>query len=382
MTGSVALKAAYVLTWVILLGYLGLLLTRFRRAQEGMKEQRAAMPIHLAPGVAEVLLARERKFHAAKSAGMKWVAAIAVVVLPLGLLLGVVAWGPFSWGATWVGLLVTRRRARGERVILWLRRFHEYGLLGFRFRRVLQAASRGFGVPITLRDASIKTSFSWAGARVSAFRPLINMAFVVSWIFLALKHWVPSSGPIFIAVFIASYGTYMLLVYALFCSFAFVQLKSTTAAEESENIVENVHDTLGLYDGLVIVRCKDSFWNRTVKCFVDHADVIVIDITNISHNVAWELQLAMATAGPEKIILACGTAGTFLDQLPADKKNELALLVNEEQLSKCLVFTYPQSLGFWGSMDERMYVSAEMNLTRLIATAIAASETKAQAVAV
>jgi CcmD family protein len=38
MTGPVALKAAYIVTWVILLGYLGLLLRRFRRVREEMKD--------------------------------------------------------------------------------------------------------------------------------------------------------------------------------------------------------------------------------------------------------------------------------------------------------------------------------------------------------
>jgi CcmD family protein len=38
MTGPVALKAAYIVTWVILLSYLGSLLRRFRRVREEMKD--------------------------------------------------------------------------------------------------------------------------------------------------------------------------------------------------------------------------------------------------------------------------------------------------------------------------------------------------------
>ncbi len=38
MTGPVALKAAYIVTWVILLGYLGTLVSRFRRVREEMKD--------------------------------------------------------------------------------------------------------------------------------------------------------------------------------------------------------------------------------------------------------------------------------------------------------------------------------------------------------
>jgi CcmD family protein len=40
MTGPVALKAAYIVTWVVLLGYLGSLWRRFRRVREEMKDLR------------------------------------------------------------------------------------------------------------------------------------------------------------------------------------------------------------------------------------------------------------------------------------------------------------------------------------------------------
>jgi len=38
MTGPVALKAAYVVTWVVLLGYLTSLIRRFRRVREEIKD--------------------------------------------------------------------------------------------------------------------------------------------------------------------------------------------------------------------------------------------------------------------------------------------------------------------------------------------------------
>jgi len=38
MTGAVALKAAYIVTWVVLLGYLGSLWQRFRRVRAETKE--------------------------------------------------------------------------------------------------------------------------------------------------------------------------------------------------------------------------------------------------------------------------------------------------------------------------------------------------------
>ena len=38
MSGAVALKAAYIVTWVIQLGYIGYLLVGFRRVDEEMRD--------------------------------------------------------------------------------------------------------------------------------------------------------------------------------------------------------------------------------------------------------------------------------------------------------------------------------------------------------
>lgn len=38
MNGMTALKAAYAATWIIQLGYMGYLLSRFRRVREEMKD--------------------------------------------------------------------------------------------------------------------------------------------------------------------------------------------------------------------------------------------------------------------------------------------------------------------------------------------------------
>ena len=38
MSGAVALKAAYIVTWVIQLGYLAYLLGRYRKVREEMKD--------------------------------------------------------------------------------------------------------------------------------------------------------------------------------------------------------------------------------------------------------------------------------------------------------------------------------------------------------
>ena len=38
MTGAVALKAAYIVVWVIMLGYVAYVVSRYRRVREEMKD--------------------------------------------------------------------------------------------------------------------------------------------------------------------------------------------------------------------------------------------------------------------------------------------------------------------------------------------------------
>ena len=43
MTGPIALKAAYIVTWVVLLGYLGSLWRRFWRVREEMRDLKRSL---------------------------------------------------------------------------------------------------------------------------------------------------------------------------------------------------------------------------------------------------------------------------------------------------------------------------------------------------
>jgi hypothetical protein len=53
----------------------------------------------------------------------------------------------------------------------------------------------------------------------------------------------------------------------------------------------------------------DIIWQQVVQSYAENAHAIIIDLTNPSENVLWELKTADQIVGPDSIILACAHDG-------------------------------------------------------------------------
>jgi len=58
--------------------------------------------------------------------------------------------------------------------------------------------------------------------------------------------------------------------------------------------------------GIFVIHCDDSFWREIVELCLTCASAAVIDVTEPSPNVIWELETAFSLMPPESIVLACG----------------------------------------------------------------------------
>jgi hypothetical protein len=161
--------------------------------------------------------------------------------------------------------------------------------------------------------------------------------------------------------------------------YAFVQLTDATADKEVLRLLHNMRLARGLSKGIVILRCGDRFWERIATLCLSHADVAVVDVTDLTKNIYFELCAAIESVGPERIILTCAKNEKLDDRLPAATSQELSLIVGADRLAKCLVLTYPGSQGWTGGPGhlykyKYVYDREATRLTRLIATAIASSQ--------
>lgn len=84
-----------------------------------------------------------------------------------------------------------------------------------------------------------------------------------------------------------------------------------------------------------------------VEMAMHYADVIVIDVSEPSDNVIWELQTAAAARPPESILLTGAVKDTTLPELQQALKARLQPVVSNVPLDRCPTFFYPEKAGYF-----------------------------------
>lgn len=245
----------------------------------------------------------------------------------------------------------------GKHVILWLRRFHirtQYGF-GPRFHRMLHQACKGLGIPMTVQDSAFRFSDSWALTRFFPWGfAWINVLIALSgvgWILLWMS---VDSVVVKVSVTAVSATVVGYLVYKGFSRMGYTRLKSSDARQKTMEFVENVRRGRGNYDGVIVFKCEDDFWRETVTLAVEQADAVVIDVTEISENLAWELKTVLERVPRQSILLVTAadeTRGGYPGELPSHISAELHHAIGEAA-HNIPVYFYPRKPGLFSKTED------------------------------
>lgn len=84
------------------------------------------------------------------------------------------------WPAVTLILVLASTFQKGNRLILWLRRFHVTRPAGMQFHRLLQGACSGFGFPLTVQDSTFRRSLAMSAVKMQILAtPLMLVLLVV-----------------------------------------------------------------------------------------------------------------------------------------------------------------------------------------------------------
>jgi len=245
------------------------------------------------------------------------------------------------WTATIAMMASTYRMLNSTRrtgyAVLWLRRFHRRQQKPF--QRALERACMFVGMPLTIQDSSFRFSMGFALGRLEKYLWYFLLALVVG-VLIAPRIGVDILGiTIFISMMIAMGTAYW---------WAFLRLRKSDPLSDVATFLTDIRTGRIRNFGTLILRCGDSFWRTAVELAMRRADVIVIDVSEPSANVIWELQTAAATREPESILLTCAVKDTTLQQLREVLKAQLHPVVNDLPLDRCRIFFYPEKAGYFG----------------------------------
>ena len=253
-------------------------------------------------GAGGLWLRRERFFE-----DMGWVGIGLVVAFALGFL-------PL------LGLL-RRRRHRGV-ILLWCRRFGDSTTAaGARNRwmwAVVSEACRSLAFPFTLRDESLRGSQAVGTSVETPTAIVLLLVGLPLWLILGL--WIADRIPSVIPDVLVAAAMLGLLI-ALYVTIGRVSDWLTTsfatirgAPGEIERKLRAAKLRAHAHTEMGVIYCTDKAWQLTVAAALDGVDLALVDCTETSENLSWEIAQARDRLGAQNVLLLAPLeSGAFED---------------------------------------------------------------------
>jgi len=228
---------------------------------------------------------------------------------------------------------------RGDNLIVWLRRFHVKRRGGLRFSELLVAACQGLGFPLTVQDTTLRSSDDEVAPR---FLPYL---FLWSIWLTAMLMGLGKQFPIMMMSSMLGGVVLIFLMFLLGARIGYHNLDDPLQGrEQTLHLIQEIRERRGKHgdNSVLILRCQDHFWRDIVQLCLKNASAVVIDVTEVSENVIWELKTALHLMAPQSIILACGLEAGDAAELPGDALVALAAELGGDGSNRVQQFFYPQ----------------------------------------
>jgi hypothetical protein len=97
--------------------------------------------------------------------------------------------------------------------------------------------------------------------------------------------------------------------------------------------------------GILVIRVPEPCWRDAVLEVLSRSAVAIVDVSELTPNLAWELTAALQKLPPEKIILAYRAPETGDRCSDPGLLSSITDLVGETTLAKLKLLPYPEALG-------------------------------------
>lgn len=222
-----------------------------------------------------------------------------------------------------------------DRIVLWLRRFHEDGL--FPFELVLEDICGGIALPLTVADTTVPNSklASTTHPLVPVGGALLTIGFLGGFLLLGMA---PGATVAMFALPLFAVGG--VLTFLGLRLGGRKDLRTERGQQVLEGILHAVNNREPLPATMTVVRMSDENWRTWVGGFIERADAVVMDITHLTDSLGWELNACKETLAPQQLILACGWYDDDdQDPWPA-LEQKLEKFLGADYVAQCQKFTY------------------------------------------
>lgn len=264
----------------------------------------------------------------------------------IALIINVISkiWGVYGL-AVLISYLFYYAMCQNGRLVLWFRRFNTDKPNIFGFHRIFNKAKCGLYSPVTIQDPLFKMSLK----RRFIYYITSNVFFLGAiFVFIIIDKKFGMSMYLFMGSIIAIYAGYI-LAYAKVLIGGYVEFKEAPSRKMLDDLVSDIRYGFTFRSGLFVYKTEDEYWKMVIRYFISNASAVIIDVSNLTESIRWELRAALKVLPPENIILLFRS---LIDEQVTDFSKSAGSWPEElndlEGIERCPQFTYPENdYGFF-----------------------------------
>jgi hypothetical protein len=201
---------------------------------------------------------------------------------------------------------------------------------------------------MTVQDSRFRTSYLLGGTRLLLLLPIVGGPLGLTLIIfppLALVLALSLEGTAAYATFTVAAVTWAFVVGFAVRRFlarrGLLTLKGPGGLKRAERELERTRRRRRSFAGIQVIKCSDANWRPIVEACLDAADAVVLDVTELTDNLVWELHSARRRLPPESILLVCANSGSVTESLPESTQVALADAIGMDELARHFIVYYP-----------------------------------------
>jgi hypothetical protein len=291
-------------------------------------------------------------------------------------------------GAPTIGYVAYSRMAKRDGLLLWLRRFRGAYGRKIRFHQPLGVACSGMLYPVTIQDNSFKASAMFSLLRLWVLIPgmlflwIIGLLLVLVVAYPVIVKSSSAAGVVLILLWTGffSWGLWTLMTRAGFLS---MPRELSQAQQEARRRFKAARDgkrAPGV--GVEVLKCEDEvrkdgkkweIWQAVVFEALSVAAVVIVEVTEVTNPLFWELTQALTHVDKDRILLVAEEGATTPDRLASQLCGPLTLSTGQAvtpEWVQAALFTYPATQAHPHRRRQQYKVLAE-RLRRELALRVA-----------
>jgi len=262
-----------------------------------------------------------------------------------------------------------------NRFVLWLRHFQERDPRQLRLGALMFMCSDLF-IPITLRDRSFGRSIGSAYFRLggralflvaTVVMPLFPLTALLLFVVLAWLDLLSDKAilPMVVLAFVLALFPVTVYLSAKWKSLGlpgWYRLSVDSPTSQAASILDRTLQRDYPFADSVVIQCPDEAWREVVEFVVDRASVVLIDVSEPTDNLMWEMETVFARKSPAEVIVTCGTRDGAWHELPGSVHEKLERILGMDEFSRLRVFYYPAEQPPLGWKRIRLYYTLSRTL--------------------